>query len=178
IDAMPAADLLRGQACFQGPNELRVGDQSVRANAFVVATGSRAWIPPQLTALGDRLLVSGDLFEWHDLPASLIVVGTGIIGLELGQALAQLGVQVTFIGRGRNFGPLTDPELIEQARDLFSRKLNVLMEANIIGAAVENGLARLQVRTPHGEQTLTADYVLAATGRRPNLDGLMLQNTE
>src|SRR5690606_23093390 len=77
-----------------------------------------------------------------------------------------------------NFGPLTDPELIEQARDLFSRKLNVLMEANIIGAAVENGLARLQVRTPHGEQTLTADYVLAATGRRPNLDGLMLQNTE
>ncbi len=177
IDAMPAADLLRGQACFQGPNDLRVGDQSVRANAFVVATGSRAWVPPQLTALGDRLLVSADLFEWPDLPASFIVVGTGIIALELGQALAQLGVDVTFIGRGRNFGPLTDPDLAEQARDLFSRKLKVLMEANIVSAAVENKSVRLQVHTPQGEQTLMADYVLAATGRRPNLDGLMLQNT-
>src|SRR5690606_1657440 len=120
---------------------------------------------------------SDDLFDWQKLPASLIVVGTGIIALELGQALADLGVQVTFIAREENFGPFTDPELVEQARALFTRKLNVRMEAEIVEATVEKNAACLRVRTPNGEEMPSAEYVLAATGRRANLDGLMLQNT-
>src|SRR5690606_206614 len=81
-----------GRARFVGPTTLRVGDDlEVVAKAVVIATGSSPVVPPPLRAVRDRLLTSDDIFELTRVPASLAVIGTGIVGLELGQALQRLG---------------------------------------------------------------------------------------
>ena len=67
-------------------------------------------------ALGDRLIVNDDVFDWNDLPRSVAVVGAGVIGLELAQALHRLGVRVRLYGRSERVGPLTDPALQALAR--------------------------------------------------------------
>lgn len=93
-EAIPAEQRLRGRARFVGPNTLEVRsavgpDEVVRveARAVVVATGSAHVVPPPFDALRDHVMVSDDVFELEDLPASLVVIGTGVIGLELAAKL-------------------------------------------------------------------------------------------
>src|SRR5688572_24575256 len=86
IDAIPAADRIRGRARFVDRNTLEVGERTVKARTIVIATGSRPTVPPILQGLGDRLVVNDDVFEWDDLPRSVAVFGPGVIGLEIGQA--------------------------------------------------------------------------------------------
>jgi dihydrolipoamide dehydrogenase len=86
--------------------------REVHAKRIVIATGSRpasqqAW----LDALGDRLIVNDDVFEWQNLPASVAVVGAGVIGLELGQALHRPGVRVRIFDCSGRPGGLIDPVL-------------------------------------------------------------------
>jgi dihydrolipoamide dehydrogenase len=82
-----------------------------RPERIVIATGSRPAVPAGLArkALGDRLIVNDDVFDWTDLPASVAVVGAGVIGLELAQALHRLGVRVRLYGRGSPRRPADRP---------------------------------------------------------------------
>ena len=82
---------------------------------IVIATGSRPSYPPFLSAAGDRLLLNDDVFELEDLPRSVVVFGPGVIGLELGQALSRLGVDVRMFGAGGAIGPLRDPAIRDYA---------------------------------------------------------------
>ena len=88
-------ELLRGQARFIEPDLLEVNGEPIRASRIIVATGSRCVVPEKWRELGDRLLTSDSLFDLEHLPGSVAVVGLGAIGLELGQALSRLGVEVT-----------------------------------------------------------------------------------
>jgi len=171
----PAEHKLQGPASFIAQNELQVGEQvRVKAGRVVIATGSRPSVPEPWRVLGNRLLVNDDVFQWEDLPASIIVVGTGVIGMELGQALARLGVRTSLVGRGNQFGPLTDPAVNEAAGALLGDGLDLYADAaieqvrrdgdTVVVSLRENGLAR----------EIRAEYLLAATGRRPNLDALDL----
>lgn len=124
---------------------------------------------------GDRLIVNDDVFNWTTLPASVAVVGTGIIGLELAQALALLGVRVRLLGRNGRVGPLTEPSLQILTHDLVDASLQLSADAKIV--AVESGGDGVVVRfeTADGVQQETFEYLLAATGRRPNLNGLNVE---
>ncbi|MBM4266491.1 MAG: dihydrolipoyl dehydrogenase [Deltaproteobacteria bacterium] len=117
-EAIPAAQRLRGRARFVGPSSLEVHSEDdpdevvrVEARAIVVATGSAHVVPPPFAAIRDHIMVNDDVFNLEDLPASLAVIGTGVIGLELGQALARLGVAVDLFNASRFLGPFTDPEV-------------------------------------------------------------------
>ncbi|MGH8628426.1 MAG: FAD-dependent oxidoreductase, partial [Gammaproteobacteria bacterium] len=91
---IPAKQLICGYARFVGPNTLEIDDGTrIEARAIVIATGSYPSIPRSLEAVREHVLVSDDLFEWQDLPASIGLIGTGSVGLELGQALHRLGVR-------------------------------------------------------------------------------------
>ncbi|MDP4871196.1 MAG: FAD-dependent oxidoreductase, partial [Gammaproteobacteria bacterium] len=116
VDDWPAEHKLWGKAKFVGPNELMV-DDSVRviAKRIVIAAGSRPAIPTPWYALGDRLLINDDVFAWDTLPESIAVVGTGVIGLEISQALSRLGVRVHLFGVGNKFGPISDPFINAEA---------------------------------------------------------------
>lgn len=173
--------LLRGRARFSGPNELLVDAQGgalkVRAPRFVIATGSRPVVPPAWRdSLGERLIVNDDVFDWTELPRSVAVVGAGVIGLELANALHRLGVRVRLLARGARIGPLTDPVLAALAVRIFETQLPLQREATFFHLQRDGDLVDLHWRTPQGEERERFDFLLAAIGRRPNIDGIGLEH--
>jgi dihydrolipoamide dehydrogenase len=141
----------------------------------VVATGSVPVVPPPFDAIRERLLVSDDVFELADLPASLAVVGTGVIGLELGQALRRLGVEVACFNPATSLGPLSDPDVRAVAAEVLGEELGLHLGAEILEARAERDGIRLAWREADGRpgQGLF-EKVLVAAGRRPALAGLDL----
>jgi dihydrolipoamide dehydrogenase len=179
VEAIPAEDRLVGYARFVDDRLLQVGDHTrVRAARVVIATGSKPVVPEVLNGLGDRVVVNDDVFEWKTLPRSVAVMGPGVIGLELGQALARLGVRVSVYGGRGSLGSLTDPKLVETARSVFGAAFHFEPSGTMLSATrVDEGVT-LRYRRPDG--TITEDsyeYVLAATGREPNVGNLGLDNT-
>lgn len=180
VGKFPEAHKLMGHARFTGPNRLIVGDDTeVEADRIIIATGSRPNIPGFLKDAKDRLVVNDDVFEWQDLPASVAVFGPGVIGLELGQALSRLGVRVRMFGKGGSVGPIRDDRIRELALETFNREFPLNPEANVKKVErVSDGVAITFEDGASGETTEVFDYLLAATGRRPNVDGLDIQNAE
>ena len=182
VDAIPAADKVAGHARFTGDTRLEVtlGNRSsltVDTRAVVIATGSSPSRPAAWNALGERLVVNDDVFDWTDLPSSVAVFGPGVIGLELGQALHRLGVRVKIFGRGGGVGPLSDPELLDEARRVFGAEFYLDTDAKA-EVSREGSQVVVRYRALDGETRVEHfDYLLAATGRRPNLDRLNLEAT-
>lgn len=177
-EQIPEAFRLAGRARFVDTTTLEVGGHTrVRARAVVIATGSRPTVPPPFDALPDRVDVNDDLFEWPDLPRSVAVVGTGIMGLELGQALHRLGVQVAFFNPFDQVGPFTDPALQREARETFRRELELHVGIRDVMAERADGGVRIRWIEAGERHDRMFDRVLVAAGRRPNLAGLGLERT-
>lgn len=179
VERIPEADRLMGHARFIDDGLLQLGEHTkVHARSVVIATGSSPVIPAMYRALGDRAVVSDDVFEWTDLPRKVAVVGAGVIGLELGQALSRLGVDVTMIGPRGRVGPLTDPAIVDYARDVFREAFRFEPQVEVESAIrVKNGV-RMRYRPANGELVDDVfDYVLVTAGRRPNIERLDLRNT-
>ena len=186
VDEIPAQDKISGYAQFVDNNKLRIDDHTeVIAKRIIIATGSRPAYPSAWDELGDRLIINDDVFEWGDLPKSVAVFGPGVIGLELGQALHRLGVEVKLFGLGGQVGPLTDPEVMNYADKTFKQEF--YLDANVkveqmkrISTSDDSSEDKVEIQfiNHDGElETFIVDYVLAATGRRPNVDKLGLENT-
>ena len=176
VDAIPAEDRIRGRARFVDRNTLEVAGQLVKARATVIATGSRPTVPPILEGLGDRLVVNDDVFAWDELPRSVAVFGPGVIGLELGQALSRLGVRVVVLGRGGRLGPITDPYVQRAALEAFGVEFVLDTDAHVSRVQRIGDMVEIDYLGPGGERrTERFDYVLAATGRVPNVDDLGLE---
>ena len=185
VESWPEADRLLGHARFLSPHELQIDDHTrVIAKAVVIATGSAPHLPPGWREqLGERLVTNDDVFEWQHLPASVAVVGGGVIGLELAQALSRLGVRVLLLARNNKLGPFTDPALSAKALAIFSqggpaaaggRSFELSLDAQVDKIEPRRAGDQVVVRWSSGGETHEArfDYLLAATGRRPNLQGL------
>ena len=179
IEALPDEHRLRGHARFIGPTTLEVDDHTrVEARAVVIATGSTPVIPPPFDTIRDHVLINDDVFELDDLPRSLAVIGTGIIGLELGQALQRLGVATTFFGRSDRLGHITDPAIGEVVGDTLATALDLKLNTTITKAAVvDDGIRLHYTDADGGEHETTFEKVLVATGRRPNLADIDLAAT-
>ncbi|MGF6599902.1 dihydrolipoamide dehydrogenase [Paraburkholderia sp. GAS448] len=179
VESIPAEDRLTGYARFIDDGLLQVGDHTrVRARSIVIATGSSPVIPPMYQALGDRAIVNDDVFAWSDLPRKVAVVGAGVIGLELGQALAHLGVDVTVLGARGRVGPLTDPAIKAYAHETFRQSFRFEAHATVEAAVRQGDEVQLRFRNDAGELAEdTFDYVLVTAGRKPNFDRLALNNT-
>ncbi|MFO1140970.1 MAG: dihydrolipoyl dehydrogenase [Amaricoccus sp.] len=176
VEAWPAATRARGTARFADPHTLRLaGGPDVEADRIVIATGSEPVIPPAFAELGDRVVVNDDVFDWQDLPKSVAVVGTGVIGLELGQALARLGVRVRTFGRDGRIAMLTDPDVRAAASNALKDEIGLYGAAFLDAARDGDGVA-VRSRQDGRELTETFDYLIAATGRRPAVAGLALEN--
>jgi dihydrolipoamide dehydrogenase len=179
VESIPEQDRIVGRARFVDDHTLEVeGGPRIRARAVVIATGSRPSIPPMLQGLGDRLVVNDDVFSWDTLPESVAVFGPGVIGLELGQSLARLGVRVVVLGRGGRLGPLTDPVVGQAAVKAFSQEFFLDPDAHVSRVERDGDQVIVDYRGPEGDaRSERFEYVLAATGRVPNVDGLGLENT-
>jgi dihydrolipoamide dehydrogenase len=179
VDEIPEEDKITGYARFIDDNTLQVDDHTeIKAKRIVIATGSRPAYPPVWNELGDRLVINDDLFDWDDLPRSVTVFGPGVIGLELGQALHRLGVEVKLFGLGGQVGPLSDPEVMAYAAKTFADEFYLDADVKVESMKRIGDQVEVQFINRQGElETYMTDYVLAATGRRPNVDKLALENT-
>ncbi len=179
VQEIPDAERLRGHAHFVNNHTLEVADHTqVTGKSIVIATGSRADALASFEALGDRLIINDDVFNWHELPKAVAVIGPGVIGLELGQALHRLGVHVAVLGRGGRVGPINDPEIRAYAIATFKEEFTLEPDAHITDMVRAGD--RVVLRRPGPDGSLTTeyfDYVLAATGRTPNVTGIGLDKT-
>jgi dihydrolipoamide dehydrogenase len=177
VDGIPGNDRIRGYAWFLDPDTLEIeGGPVVHARAVVIATGSRPAIPPLLANLGDRLVVNDDVFDWDTLPRSVAVFGPGVIGLEIGQALGRLGVRVVVLGRGGRLGPITDPYVQRAALDAFGAEFELDPDAHVQRVERVGDEVEIEYLGPDGGKRVERfEYVLAATGRIPNVDQLGLE---
>jgi dihydrolipoamide dehydrogenase len=176
VERWPAERRVRGHARFVDDHVLQVDDHTrIEAERIVIATGSRPAVPRTwLDALGERVIVNDEVFDWDDLPDSVAVAGTGVIGLELAQALHRLGVRVKLYGRGGPVGPLTDPVLQAESLRLFGAALP--LNARAVGMAVRREGDDVVVQVD-GQPDERFEWLLAATGRHPNIDHLGLEHT-
>jgi dihydrolipoamide dehydrogenase len=179
VDNIPDQDKLRGHARFTGPHTLRVDEHTeIEAARIVIATGSTPVMLPQLAGAGPGVVTSDDVFYWDDLPTSVAVIGTGVIGLELGQALARLGVRVTLFARGSSVAQLTDPEVLRTAAGVLGAELDLRFKSEVMGARQDGAEVALTTRDASGaEVTERFQYVLVAAGRKPNVDAIGLEHT-
>ena len=179
VEDLPSAHRLDGHARFLDDHRLQVGDDTVvTAGRIVIATGSRPVYPSLLEAAGDLLATSDDVFEWPALPESVAVFGGGIIGLELGQALHRLGVRMRLFGKGGAVGPLGDPKVRDYAAKTFAAEFPFLPDVEV--RSVQRRRDEVEIvfaDTDGGEGTERFERLLAATGRRPNVDRLGLEHT-
>ncbi len=179
VKSIPEADRVRGMATFLDDHRLQVGDELViEGSRVVIATGSSPSYPHHFAALGDRLLVNDDIFDWQDLPKRVAVFGPGVIGLELGQALHRLGVEVLMFGIDDIVGPLTDPKVKDAAHTAFAAEFYLDPDAEVHRMQRHESGVIIDFTDKKGRESMTrVDYVIAATGRRPNVDKLGLENT-
>lgn len=179
VDSIPAEHKLLGCARFLAPGRLAVGDElEIEAERIVIATGSSPTIPELFQDLGDRVLVNDSLFELASLPESVAVFGSGVMGLELGQALSRLGVRVCMFGRGGSLGGIADEAIRAYAEHYFNTEFYLDTRAEVSDiSAVEQGVSVSFVHRDKGAVTELFDYALVATGRSPNLDSLDLHNS-
>lgn len=169
-------ELIREYARFEDDHTLRLSSgRKITARSIVIATGSRPAIPKALFCAGERLIVNDDVFDWADLPESVAVFGAGVIGLELGQALHRLGVRVRLFGRDSLIGPLTDPVVREYSAKIFSDEFPAIWHADT--EITRDGDAVIVRWGEKPEQEERFDYLVAATGRKPNIDKIGLENT-
>jgi len=181
VNEFPAEHKIQARAKFISQHELELTDDSgatshIHAKRIVIATGSSPAIPDLFRDAGNRVLTSDNLFELDDLPKSVAVFGPGIIGLELGQALSRLGVRVAVFGNNGEISAIKDPVICRYADAEFNKEFYLDLSAETEKVYAENDAVVVQYR--HREQGLIEerfDYVLAATGRRPNLAGLNLE---
>lgn len=181
VEKFPEEHRMMGHARFTGPNCLVIDSKTeIHAQRIIIATGSRPNIPGFLKDAKDRLTVNDDMFDWQDLPESVVVFGPGVIGLELGQALSRLGVRVRMFGVGGAVGPIRDDSIREYALKRFNEEFPLDPDGDVKRVErVDGGVAITFIDGDAGdEKTEVFEYLLAATGRRPNVDGLDIQNAD
>jgi dihydrolipoamide dehydrogenase len=162
--------LLVGQAKFLDVHHLQVGDLLIEADHVVIAVGAKPDVPKAWRCFADRILTYESLFEQETLPPRMAVIGLGPVGLELGQALSRLGIEMTGFSSSKSLGGLSDPEVNAVIRKSIAEEFPIHLEAP---AEVEAEGNTLVVRS--GKTAVTVDRLLVAVGSSPALEGLGLE---
>ncbi|MFT5429885.1 MAG: dihydrolipoamide dehydrogenase [Myxococcota bacterium] len=176
-EARSEGELIEGRGIVIAPGTLQAGEQTVHYKRLVVATGGSPFVPPPFRDLGDLVLTNEEIFELEDLPESVLVVGLGVIGLELGQAFSRLGVRTTLLGVGGGIGPISDPEILASAREVLGAELDLHPDYTLQSVErTEAGASVAFVDSQGRERHETFARVFMAAGRRPNLMNLGLEH--
>ena len=172
--AIPADCVVHGSARFDGPDAIVAGEIRITAaKGIIVATGGHPIIPEPLGPVGHLVHTHETIFELDGLPKAMAVLGAGPLGLELAQAFARLGVDMTVIDDSDMIGGLHDPTTNKAAIEALSKDMTLVLGVEASATLDEDGRAHLG--WPGG--SVTVDCILAATGRPPALEGLDLEST-
>lgn len=172
-DQLPADNFIQGYARFVAPDLLAIDTgERIRAERIIIATGSRPVVPDAWAPFRDRIITSDEFFDLEDLPQSVAVIGLGVIGLEIGQSLRRLGLDVTGIDLQERIGGLSDPEVVKAAVEVIGKEMPLWLGQAADVREADNGLLRVQA----GGQSVEVERVFASMGRTPNLGKLGLED--
>jgi dihydrolipoamide dehydrogenase len=169
-DTLEDSQLIKGFAKFIGPNQLEINGEIIEAERIIIATGSRPVLPGSWSISHDKLLTSDEIFELKALPKKVAVIGLGVIGLELGQALSRLGVEVIGFEMQKTLGGLSCPTVVDEAIKILSNEFPIHL-----GMAAELEETATGVKVKVDGLSVEVDVILASLGRRPNIDRLDLE---
>jgi len=169
---------LKGQGRFTAKDRLDVAGTEYRAKSFVVATGSSVTPLPGVEIDQERIVDSTGALELAKVPGHLVVIGGGVIGLELGSVWKRLGARVTVVEYLDQILPGMDGEVRKEANKIFKKQgFEFRLGTKVTGAERSGDGVTLTVEPAAGgaAETIEADVVLVSIGRRPNTDGLGLE---
>lgn len=168
-------DVRFGAPRFVDEHQIDLDGKRLSARSWVIATGSSA-IPPQGAALTDlSYLTNKEIFSLDRLPASLVILGAGPIAVEMAQAFCRLGSQVTVIQRSGQILSKEDQDMADAVMGTMAAEgVRFLLNAGVTGVQKKENGQELVVAVGSGVERIRADVVLAALGRRPNIEGLGL----
>ncbi|SMC48110.1 dihydrolipoyl dehydrogenase [Novosphingobium sp. B1] len=170
---------LKGYAAFEDAHSVMVAGQKVTAKNIVIATGSSVTPLPGVTVDNDAGVIvdSTGALALGRVPEHMVVIGGGVIGLELGSVWRRLGAKVTVVEFLDQLLPGMDGDVRKEAAKIFKKQgMDLKLSTKVTGVAVDGGKATLTVEPSKGGEasTIESDCVLVAIGRRPNVDGLGL----
>jgi len=171
------SDVFVGEARFVAPRVLRVGDQEIRGERFVLATGSRPSIPPIDGLAEVPYLTSDTVMRLDRLPRSMIVLGGGYIAAEMSHIFGSLGTRVTIVARGDQLLSQHDADIRARFTELYRERFDVRLGAMVERVTATRKGVRLSFVTASGHQVADGDVLLVATGRVPNSDRLDVAKT-
>ncbi|MBX6313302.1 MAG: FAD-dependent oxidoreductase, partial [Isosphaeraceae bacterium] len=172
-------DVYRGSPAFEAYDTVIIdGTQRINAERFIIATGSRPAIPPIPGLKQAGYLDNTTVWDLDELPASLVILGAGPVGLELGQAFARLGSPVTILDLADRILPREDPEVSQRLQALLEAEgIKFFLGVEITGVTLKDGKKVVQFRRRQDGATFEAarTHLLVATGRLANVEGLNLE---
>lgn len=171
---------ITGEARFVDAKSISVGDRTLMAKDFIIATGSEVSSLPGVTPDGEVIVTSTEALALASVPRHLVVIGGGYIGLEMGSVWRRLGSKVTVVEYAPRIVPAMDVEVANAfAKVLKKQGMTIHTDTKVTGVARKGAGAVVTVEPVAGGAAteIEADVVLLSTGRRPNTDGLNIEAT-
>ncbi|PFG62438.1 dihydrolipoamide dehydrogenase [Thioclava sp. ES.031] len=172
-------DWLKGWGSIPEAGKVKVGEDVHNAKSIVIATGSEPSSLPGIEIDEKTVVTSTGALSLNKIPKSMVVIGAGVIGLEMGSVYARLGADVTVVEYLDAITPGMDGEVSKNFQKILSKQgLKFVMGAAVQGVDVKNGKATVnyQLRKDESNASIEAETVLVATGRKPYTDGLGLES--
>lgn len=170
--------VIQGKGEFLNPQTVVAGDMHIHAKRFVIATGSSPSIPDISGLENINYFTNETIFELHEKPEHLVVIGGGPIGCELSQAFALLGFKVTLL-EVVNILPKDEKDLVSNLREqLIADGVKIYEGCQILGVNQNNSLSEVQIKHQEKNEIITGSHILIAAGRKPNVSNLNLDAAE
>ena len=171
---------IKGAASFVDAKSVKVGDRTLTAKNFIIATGSEVANLPGIEPDGDVIITSTEALALPKVPAHLVVIGGGYIGLEMGSVWGRLGSKVTVVEYADRIVPAMDIEVATAFARVLKKQGMTIKTATKVTAVTRKGKGAVVTIEPAAggaAETIEADIVLLSIGRRPNTDGLNIEAT-
>ena len=140
----------------------------IKADKIILANGSVPIVPPMFPYDKKRIITSDEVLGLSELPESMLIIGGGVIGCEIGQFFSTLGTEVTIVQRGEQLLPFEDKDVVKQLQRQFKKdKIKVLLNSGVDSCEVVGDEV---VSTLSDGKKVNTQYVLVAIGRRPNIE--------
>lgn len=169
--------LLKGRAKFIGIKVLEINKERISAKKIVIAAGTRPAIPPIQGLDKVPYLTSTEALRLTKLPKSMIIVGGGYIGAELGYFFAAIGTKITILQRNEVLMPNEDREIAAIFTRLWQKKYNIITNATVNKVSKKGTEITVEAAIGNRKIIVNAEQLLIATGRRPNTDLLQVEKT-
>ena len=171
-----------GTGVFDSKNELQVQDESgketerIKAKHFIIATGARPRVLPNLPIDGKMIVDSEAAMTMEKQPKKMVIVGAGAIGVEFAYFYHTIGTEVTLVELQKNLVPVEDADVGRELGKIYKKKgINILTESTVESVTKKGKGVEVTINTKKGEQIVEADVVLSAVGVTGNVEGLGLE---